>query len=109
MNCIFCKIIAREIPASIVFEDEQTLAFLDIHPKAPGHLLVIPKEHYPWFDELPDPLSDHLFRTAKKLAQTLKKERGAAYIQLSIVGRDVPHTHIHLIPRQLETADIEEA
>jgi histidine triad (HIT) family protein len=100
-NCIFCKIANKEIPSQITFEDETCLAFLDIHPKAPGHTLLIPKEHHPWFVDMPDELSDKLFRNAKKLSQKLKKDYEADYIRLGIVGIDVPHTHIHLIPLKL--------
>jgi len=104
-NCIFCSIGRGEIPSTKVFEDEKTYAFLDIHPKAPGHTLLIPKAHYQWFDELPDELSDHLFRIAKKLARQLKEKDDTDYVHLSIVGKDVPHAHIHLIPRRLKDAD----
>lgn len=100
-NCIFCKIVAGEIPADKVYEDEKVVAFLDIHPKAPGHTLLIPKAHYQWFEELPDEESDHLFRIAKRIAHDLKQKDGTDYVHLSIVGKDVPHAHIHLIPRKL--------
>lgn len=102
-NCIFCKIAKGEIPPGLgkVYEDEKLFAFLDIHPKATGHTLLIPKEHIQWFQDLPDDLSDYLFRVAKKLAKQIKGERGADYIHLSIVGKDVPHVHVHLIPRKL--------
>ena len=100
-NCIFCKIGRGEIPTEKVYEDEKMLAFLDIHPKAPGHTLLIPKEHHQWFIDLPDTLYDSLFKTAKSLSRQLRTEYGADYIQLSIVGRDVPHVHVHLIPRKL--------
>ncbi len=105
-NCIFCKIVNGEIPAKKTYEDASTLAFLDIHPKAPGHTLLIPKSHYQWFTDLPDEASDTLFRTAKKLAQNLKEEHTADYVRLSIVGRDVPHVHIHLIPQHLSGNDL---
>lgn len=97
-DCIFCKIARGEIPAQKTYEDEKLVAFLDIHPKAPGHTLLIPKAHYQWFQDLPDDISDDLFRTAKRLAAALKKERGADFVKLSIVGTDVPHVHVHLIP-----------
>jgi histidine triad (HIT) family protein len=97
-DCIFCKIARKEIPADIVYEDDATLAFLDIHPKGPGHMLVIPKQHYRWFEEMPDELYMRVFATAKKLALKMKEE-GANHVQLGIVGKDVPHVHIHLIPR----------
>ncbi len=101
-NCIFCKIAQGEIPAEKIYEDDKAVAFLDIHPKGPKHTLVIPREHHQWFFELPDDLSDHLFRVAKKLAQQLKQETGTDVVKLSIVGTDVPHVHIHLIPFYLK-------
>lgn len=100
-DCIFCKIVAGEIPAEKVYEDDIVLAFLDIHPKAPKHTILIPKAHYQWFQDLPDAISDHLFRVAKTLATQLKTETGADYVHLSIVGKDVPHVHVHLMPRKL--------
>lgn len=98
-DTIFSKIIAREIPADIVFEDENVLAFLDINPIHKGHTLVIPKEEYRWFTDLPTELLEPLFSASQRIARALKKATGAELIQLSIVGDEVPHTHIHLIPR----------
>lgn len=106
-NCIFCKIVAGEIPAQKTYEDASSIAFLDIHPKGPKHTLLIPKTHYQWFEEMPDEVSDPLFRAAKKISQDLKKEMGADYVKLSIVGTDVPHVHVHLIPRFLKDAPTE--
>lgn len=100
-DCLFCKIIAGDMPAEKTYEDENCVAFLDIEPKAPGHTLLVPKEHHQWFYEIPDELYGTLFKTAKELALTLKKEHGADYVQLAIIGKDVPHAHIHLIPRML--------
>jgi histidine triad (HIT) family protein len=100
-NCIFCKIAAGQIPADKVYEDEKVVAFLDIHPKAPGHTLVIPKEHYPWFQDVPDQVGDDLFRVARKIARDLKVSQAADYVRLGIVGTDVPHTHVHLVPQKL--------
>lgn len=106
-NCIFCKIGSGELPKKPEekrFEDDNFIAFLDIHPKAPGHTILIPKSHHRWFIDLPDYLSDGLFRTAKKVAQDLKKEFSADFVRLGIVGTDVPHVHIHLIPQTIKDA-----
>lgn len=97
-NCIFCKIVSGEIPSPRTYEDDKLIAFLDIRPKAPGHTLLVPKEHYQWFYELPDELSDHLFRVSKKLAIELKEKHNAGLVKLSIVGDQVPHVHVHLVP-----------
>jgi histidine triad (HIT) family protein len=101
-NCIFCRIVRGDIPSKNVFEDEKTLAFMDIQPKAPGHTLLIPKAHYQWFEEVPDEISDVLFRNAKQLAKDMKERGDGDYVHVSIVGTDVPHTHLHLIPRKLQ-------
>ena len=102
-NCIFCKIAAGEIPSRKVHHEDNTIvSFLDIDQKIPGHTLVIPVAHHHWFDELPDEIGDSLFRAARHVARELKKEMKADYVQLSIVGTDIPHTHIHLLPRFLK-------
>jgi len=98
-NCIFCKIVKGEIPAAKVYEDEKILAFLDINPVNFGHTLVIPKEHYPTFIDLPDELIKEIFTRAKKLIPAIKQAMNADYVVLSVVGVDVPHFHLHLIPR----------
>jgi histidine triad (HIT) family protein len=101
-DCIFCKIAKGEIPADKVYEDDTVVAFLDIHPKAPGHTLLIPREHHRWFIDMPDALSDDVFRAAKKVAKDLKQKYDADFVRLGIVGTDVPHVHIHLIPQKFD-------
>ncbi len=98
-NCIFCKIIKKEIPADIVFEDEDTLAFLDIKPVNIGHLLIIPREHHQFLQDTPDDVATNVFLRVKKLIDPLKKALGADFVTISVVGMDVPHFHVHLIPR----------
>jgi histidine triad (HIT) family protein len=98
-NCIFCKIIKKEIPAEIVYADSTSIAFLDINPVSEGHLLLIPKIHYHWMTDVPDDLVASLFVKTKELMLVLKKTMQADYIVVSVVGTDVPHFHIHLTPR----------
>lgn len=105
-DCIFCKIVRGEVAAQKVYEDEHTLAFLDISPKAPGHTLLIPKEHHAWFQDMPEPLYTEVFRAAKNLAPKLKEEHDADFVRLSIVGTDVPHVHLHLIPQKKRSGPI---
>lgn len=101
-NCIFCKIVAGEVPSEKAHhEGDIIVSFPDNHPVRPGHTLVVPTQHYQWFWELPDDVANDLFKVARKLAAELKEKTGADYVQLSIVGKDVPHVHIHLIPRTL--------
>jgi histidine triad (HIT) family protein len=98
-NCIFCKIVRKEIPAEVVSEDESSISFLDINPVNVGHLLVIPKEHHENMIATPDDLVQKLFLKSKILMQAVKEGTGADYVIVSVVGIDVPHFHIHLIPR----------
>lgn len=106
-NCIFCKIAAGEIPANKVYEDDKIVAFLDINPKAPGHTLLIPKTHHQWFQDIPDDTYDALFRAAKKVAQDIKVQNNADYVRMGIVGTDVPHAHIHLVPQKLSDTKVQ--
>lgn len=100
MNCIFCKIIKKEIPSEIVYEDDRVLAFLDIHPVALGHTLLIPKEHHPMMGETPDEIVSYMCVMAKELMKKIKIAMKADFVVLSVVGVDVFHFHIHLIPRK---------
>ena len=101
-NYSFCKIVRGEIPTHATYENEFVIAFPDINPSAPGHHLVIPKEHHHWFYEVPGEIANEWFSAAQMLGLKLKEDHGADYVELKIVGIDVPHTHIHLIPRKLK-------
>ncbi|MFA6585898.1 MAG: HIT domain-containing protein [Candidatus Paceibacterota bacterium] len=98
-NCIFCKIIKGEIPCDKIYEDEKYLSFLDIEPVSAGHILVIPKEHIVWMQEVDDETISGIFKLCKKLMLAIKKGVDCDYVQLAISGKDIPHFHIHLIPR----------
>ncbi len=96
MGSIFSKIIAGEIPCYKIYEDEKTLAFLDIHPETPGHTLVIPKVEV---DKLYDlEMEDYLavMKTVKILASRMEKILGRRTL-MKVIGTDVPHAHVHLV------------
>lgn len=95
-NCIFCKIIRKDIPAHVVYEDNGFLAFLDINPQSPGHTLVIPKEHHRWVWDVPDTRA--YFEVAKKIALAQRKAFGNEAIWSKIMGDEVPHAHIWVLP-----------
>jgi len=95
-NCIFCKIVGGEIPAHKVYEDEKYLAFLDIHPKAPGHTQIIPKKHYRWVWDVPNP--GEYFEVATKIAKAQQKAFGTDWILSRIVGDEIAHAHIWIYP-----------
>ncbi len=103
MNCIFCKIIKKELPAHIVYEDSDYLAFLSIDPVAPGHTLIIPKEHYRWVWDVPN--AGAYFEVAKKIAVAQQKAFGKEMVLSKIVGEEVPHAHIWIYPDWNSTAD----
>lgn len=107
-NCIFCEIAKKEIPAKIVFENKDTVAFLDINPVKAGHTLIIPKRHYDNLLETPEKTALKVFAVARKMMVVLKKAFKADYVTLGIVGKDVPHLHIHLIPRFLKDKTVAE-
>jgi histidine triad (HIT) family protein len=98
-NCIFCKIIKGEIPCDKIFENKNFLVFLDIKPVSFGHLLIIPKKHTIWMQDVDDKTIGDIYKLAKKMMLALKKGLKCDYIQISVVGNEVPHFHIHLIPR----------
>jgi len=97
-DCIFCKIIEKDIPAHIVWEDNQFLAFLDVNPVNPGHLLIIPKEHVESIFDLKDEQYKKVFEIAKTLSTPLQNAMQAKKIGIAVEGFGVPHAHVHLVP-----------
>ena len=97
-DSIFTKIIKGETPCYKIYEDDKTLAFLDIHPKQPGHTLVIPKKQIEFIWDLPDEDYQAVMATAKKVAARLRTVLSKPYIGEQIIGVDVPHAHVHIFP-----------
>ncbi len=102
MSCLFCKIANKEVPADIVYEDERFLAFKDINPKAPVHILIIPKKHIPSVDHLDESADKELMGEMIILARKIAKEKGLNGYKLVInVGRGggqvIDHLHLHLL------------
>lgn len=95
---IFTKIINREIPSHKIYEDEHVYAFLDIHPIQPGHTLVVPKKQVEFLWDLDEATYLTLTLATKKIALHLRETLGVPYIGEQVIGVDVPHAHIHLIP-----------
>ena len=98
MESIFTRIIQGEIPAHIIYEDDQVLAFLDNSPLTDGHTLLIPKQEIDYLFDLPDELYNYLWTVAKKLARPLQTAMGSKRVGVIVEGFLVPHTHIHLVP-----------
>ena len=103
---LFSRIIAREIPAHIVYEDDSCIAILDIFAKLPGHTLLIPKMEIDHRVDLPSDISTHLFAKAQDISRALLAIFPDKRIILAIQGFEVPHTHIHLVPSDVELNQI---
>lgn len=97
-DSIFTKIITGAIPSHKVYEDALTVAFLDIHPVQSGHVLVVSKKQIDHFDDLPDEDYQAVWQTVKKIAKAQKKAFNPNRVGVQVVGLDVPHAHIHVIP-----------
>jgi histidine triad (HIT) family protein len=103
MSSIFTKIINGEIPCYKVAETEHYLAFLDIFPLVKGHVLVVPKKEVDYIFDLDDDTLSGLSLFAKKVAKAIKKEVSCVRIGVVVLGMEVPHAHIHLVPLQSES------
>jgi histidine triad (HIT) family protein len=103
-TCIFCQIVKKEISAYVVSESKNFIAFLDIYPHAPGHTILIPKDHYGSFKELPSSLGEEFLKIAQETMMILSRSLGNEDFTLGInegklAGQVIPHFHFHLIPR----------
>jgi len=103
MATIFTKIINKEIPAEIIAEDERFIAFLDIMPLVKGHVLVVPKQEVDYIFNLDDETLSGLHIFAKKVAKAIDKTIKCTRVGVAVIGLEVPHVHIHLVP--LRTMD----
>ena len=98
-DCIFCKIVNKEISANVIYEDKDFFVFLDNQPVSHGHILIIPKEHIIWMQEADDQTISEIFLLTKKIMLAIKKGMVCDYVQVSVNGEEIPNFHIHLIPR----------
>jgi len=105
MDCIFCKIIAGEIPAKILAETENSIAFMDAFPLTKGHSIVIPKKHYEKIQDIPMVENSELFETVRHVIAKVDKINDATLLAVhngKESGQEIPHVHVHLIPRSSE-------
>ncbi|WP_101295210.1 HIT family protein [Halegenticoccus soli] len=103
-DCIFCKIVAGDIPANVVRETDATLAFLDVNPLAPGHTLVVPKDHYERLGDMPSDVATEVFHEVYELVPRVESVVDADATTVGIndgeaAGQEVPHVHAHIVPR----------
>ena len=96
--CLFCRIARRECPAHIVYEDDYLVAFLDTGPIRPGHVQIIPRDHYPTFDDLTAELASRIIVLGQRLARILKAKNGVSRAAFLFTGGDIAHAHAHVLP-----------
>ncbi|NIP62785.1 MAG: HIT domain-containing protein [Nitrosopumilaceae archaeon] len=102
MDCIFCKIASKDIPANLIKETEKSIAFLDTFPLTKGHSLVIPKNHHAKIQEISDAENQDLFSLVKDVVSKVDRITGATLVAIhngKESGQEIPHVHVHLIPR----------
>ena len=97
-DCIFCKIINGDIPSHNVYEDDDFVAFLDIEPRAPGHVQLIPKEHHRWVWDVPSEKIGVYMQIAQKIAKAQQQAFDVEMVRSQIFGDEVPHAHLWLWP-----------
>lgn len=95
-NCVFCKVVVGELPSYKIYEDDNFLGILDIHPVSKGHSLVIPKKHFTWVHDV-EPFGDYWI-TSRKVARATQKGLNTKWVQYFTHGL-IPHAHIHILPR----------
>lgn len=101
--CVFCDIVAGTVPASVVYDDDDTLGFLDRAPLLPGHVLVVPKTHIETLGDLPEHQVAPYFTTVQRLAVAVERAMKAegAFVAANIrISQSVPHLHVHVVPRR---------
>jgi histidine triad (HIT) family protein len=106
-DCIFCLIAAGKIPSHKILDDAKVLSFLDIKPLARGHLLVIPKAHYPKLEDVPASEASALMAAVQKVSAAVRKTLGAPATTIAVnngkeAGQEVPHVHFHIVPRSAD-------
>jgi histidine triad (HIT) family protein len=97
-SCLFCRIVAGDIPAARVHEDDHLVVFLDTNPIRTGHALIVPREHHPYFDHLPPDLAARILQVGQRIARVQKERYGVQRVGFLFSGGDLPHVHAHLVP-----------
>jgi len=105
-DCVFCKIVAGEMPAVRIYEDDDFIAFLDQHPRSPGHAQVIPKQHYRWVWDVPN--AGAYFEVVKKIALAQRQAFDTDWVLSQIIGDEIPHAHIWVFPSNEAGGDRED-
>ncbi|MEA2880379.1 MAG: histidine triad family protein [Hyphomicrobiales bacterium] len=102
-ECLFCRIATRAVVADVVHEEEHLLAFLDIHPIRPGHVLIVPKRHFDYFEDAPAGIAASIVALGQRLARVMKQIYRVPQVGFLFAGSDIPHVHAHLVPMHEKT------
>ncbi|MEO5882259.1 MAG: HIT family protein [Caldimonas sp.] len=105
LECLFCRIARGEIPARVVFQSRAVIAFLDIRPIRSGHVLVVPREHFPFYDDLSPEVANEVMNVAQRLAPAIRASFQVERVGLFFTGVDIPHAHAHVVP-MVEPTDV---
>ena len=105
-DCLFCKIVAGTTSANKIYEDDDFIAFLDMHPRSPGHAQFIPKKHYRWVWDVPN--AGAYFEVVRKIAQAQRQAFGTDWVVSRIIGDEIPHAHIWVFPSNEAQGDRED-
>jgi len=103
VDCLFCRITRRDVNAHIVHEDDRVLAFLVLRPIRPGHTLIIPKDHFDYFNDLPADIATPLFALGQEIATAMKRLFGVERVAFCFTGGDIAHAHAHVVPLHEKT------
>lgn len=108
-KCIFCEIAAGRLPASIVYEDNMTIAFMDVYPASRGHVLIIPRRHFETLSDMDETTGCHLFQVAMRVEQAIRNTEALACEGTNLLmnngtaaGQEIRHAHLHIVPRYAE-------
>jgi histidine triad (HIT) family protein len=97
-SCVFCRIVSGEIPSTRVYEDEDVVAFLDIRPIREGHVQIVPKQHYDYYEDMPAELAGKIVALGQRFGKAAKKLYGVKRVGFMFTGGDVAHAHAHVVP-----------
>ena len=102
-ECLFCRIATRAVAADVVYEEAQLVAFLDIHPIRPGHVLIVPKRHFDYFEDTPANIAASILALGQRLARVMKQIHRVPQVGFLFAGSDIPHVHAHVVPMHEKT------
>ena len=102
-ECLFCRIAARTVASDVVHEGPHLLAFLDIHPIRPGHVLIVSKPHFDYFEDTPADIATSILGLGQRLARVMKQVYRVPQVGFLFTGSDIPHVHAHVVPMHEKT------